>query len=630
MTDIILNGENYHLDESGEGQHYVRSHQPLRPPNAQLVQGENGQFQLRPDLLQWSWTDWSGGENQIKLDSQAPDRAYILQNVSPFRRKGELGLGYKITVTQDSTGASDFAEPGTLVKAYGSLFMVGSGDNDIWEWDGSKWGASEAITTAVASVGSPANSSIGDDEYLFVKSGNADVKIHRRDSGGTWTNHNDQCGLTGEVILTELGPYVYVWEPSSGKVYEISKATANTATPEVEIGNIPISSTLNADMFLMAAGDNRIYAVTTINGETFIYEIIPTSAAGTGYTVELSKVPGITAEAVFYAGGTLYFVGYDAVPTGSLGPDRQIFYVDPEGTYGTLGSLRGFARGTGASGPSSLYPVPAGGRLALSALALPGTWEDETQDEVRMSLFEIDQISGGIASVGSAGGHLSATEQATSLVYFEGKYFASLATKVVHWEPDTVEDAIVGYAVSPSNDFGIAGEKILEQIEVICAPLPTGASITLGYSEDGGLWTSTASITTGAAVGGAFQISTDSSTKTFRSLQVRVKLTPEEGPPSAAPIIKAVNVFARVNRRLRVWDLIIDLADDAHSGFNGKKQIANLAAIGENTVVAFVDRYLTHDDTDGGTSLDVIVDSISFNLDRPGEGQALIRLVEVL
>jgi len=59
---ISLDGVKYRLDEAAEGEHYIRAGEPLRPPNAQVVQGETGQkFQMRPDTLLWSITDWSGG-----------------------------------------------------------------------------------------------------------------------------------------------------------------------------------------------------------------------------------------------------------------------------------------------------------------------------------------------------------------------------------------------------------------------------------------------------------------------------------------------------------------------------------------------------------------------------------------
>ena len=622
MAHITLNGEKYRLDESGEGQHYVLSHQPLRPPNAQLVQGESGQFQLRPDLLQWSWTDWSGGENQIKLDPSDSSRAFLLQNVSPFRRRGELTIGYDDQLAQDSSGVADFTVPGTLVKAYGSLFMVGSAVDDIFEWDGTKFGAAEDITTATAA--SDPNSSVGDQEYLFVHE-TGTTKIHRRTIGGTWSNHNDQCGLTGEIIMVELGANIYIWEPLSGKVYEISKATANTADAETEIYNVPISSVIDTDQFLMVAGDNRVYLAVSINGETSIHEIIPSGAAGTGYGTEFSKIPGVTAEAIFYAGGTLFMVGFDTQPDGTPGPDRQVFYIDPESTYGTLGTLRGH---TVTNGPSASYPVPASGRLAFSAIALPGTSEFTSDTSARIGLFEIDQVSGGIAQVGNANADVSGLQQATSLVYFEGLYFASLASKCQYWAPNTTPATKSGIAISPANDFNLAGLKILESIHVICDPLPASSVISVGWQADGGAWFEGALVTATGAVGASIQIShSTGETKTFRSLKLRVDV---DSSANGAPIVKSVEVFARVNTKLRVWDLILDLADDREWGYNGAKLRANLLTIGENEHITLIDHYATHDHTDGGETVSVILDSISFNTTQEGEGQAFIRLIEAM
>lgn len=621
MAHIVLNGIDYNLDESGEGRHYSRSSQPLRPPNSQTVQGSSGQFQLRPDLLQWSWTDWSGGENQIKFDPADPGRAYLLQNVNPFRKRGELALGYNTAVVQDSTGASDFAVAVYLVKAHNTLYGIGTAADDVYKFDGTKFGALEDITSATAA--SDPNSATGDDSYLFVHE-TGTTKIHRRDSAGTWTNHNDQCGLTGEVIMVNLGAYVYIWELITGKVYEISKVTANTATPEVEVHIMPLAPNLSADKYLMAAGDNRIYVVAEINGDSYVHEIIPSSAAGTGFGSELAVIRGLGTECVFYNSGTLYLVGWDAAPTNNVGPDRQVFYLDPSGSYGTLGSVRGF---TTTNGPSAVYAVPAGGRLATAAFSLPGTWEEEAASAAIVGLFEVDQVTGGMALVGSDGSSaFGALAQINSLLYHQGKYYFAKSALVGSWDTAAVEAQEVGYAISPSNDFSIAGQKILEKLELVCDPLPAGTDITVGYSLDGAAWVDASIVTATSAVGGALQISTDSATKTFRSLKVRIKLTPAS---NLAPVVKSLDVYARVNRRLRVWDLIIDLADDDQSGYNGAKKLTKLAAIAENTVVPFIDKYLSHDAEDGGTSLDVVVDQLDIVFSQSGEGQAQVRLVEV-
>ena len=58
---IELDGVKYLLDTVRDNHHSV-SGEPLRPPNAVTVQGENSQkFQPRPEVMLWTWTDWSEG-----------------------------------------------------------------------------------------------------------------------------------------------------------------------------------------------------------------------------------------------------------------------------------------------------------------------------------------------------------------------------------------------------------------------------------------------------------------------------------------------------------------------------------------------------------------------------------------
>ena len=73
---VELDGVAYKLAQGAEGAHHNLSGEPLRPPNAVTVQGENSQeFQARPDLLLWNWTDWSEGEGRRKLPFTALGRS---------------------------------------------------------------------------------------------------------------------------------------------------------------------------------------------------------------------------------------------------------------------------------------------------------------------------------------------------------------------------------------------------------------------------------------------------------------------------------------------------------------------------------------------------------------------------
>jgi hypothetical protein len=176
--------------------------------------------------------------------------------------------------------------------------------------------------------------------------------------------------------------------------------------------------------------------------------------------------------------------------------------------------------------------------------------------------------------------------------------------------------------------MGLSSEKILERIEIVCEPLPASTVITVGYSLDGATWVDASIASTTGDIGGVLQISTDSATKKYRSLRVRAQLTPNS---NNSPELKAVNVYSRVNRKVRIWELLLDVTDDAApAGYNGAQLIANIVGLADNTVIAFIDRYRSHNEEDGGTEYDAVLDSGNVVLSQPGEGILAVRITEVL
>ena len=140
--DFEINGVKYNAAEDAEGDHYVVTSEPLRPPNAVTVQGESSQkFQMRPDTLQWTITNWAGGEGQIKFDPQAPDRHRELTGVRVFERPGTLQPGYYMEDTQDSSGSSDFAIAGQMAEGVNGLFLLDFSAANRYQWLATKWGA---------------------------------------------------------------------------------------------------------------------------------------------------------------------------------------------------------------------------------------------------------------------------------------------------------------------------------------------------------------------------------------------------------------------------------------------------------------------------------------------------------
>lgn len=630
MKHVKLNGVWYRLAEDAEGQHYVYSSEPLRPPNAQVVQGDSTDFQLRPDLLQWSLTDWSGGEGRLKWTPDSPNEHYQLQNVDPFSRPGMLKLGYESYITQASGGGDFSVASLVLCVARGRVWALSTAADQHYYFGSGVWTGPAAAGGSCQS----ANAVAGDDSYLFYVNSS---RVLKRFDGTTWATHNDQipAGTTTSLgTLVIMGDYVYFLREQEGDLFELSYATANTTTAETALYEFTPGGPGTWETN-MCAGDGRIYFYTATGAGTTIHEVVPTSAAGTGYGRILSVLKDIHAEAIWFQNGLIYLsVATGDYLTGSVGPDRQIYYIDPNGSYGTLGSVRGLVRSPSDHG----IPPPSGvqgagtyatnGVLGRSALSLPPTTEDADKDDVAGGIFEISSLTGGIAAVGLVPTSITAqpTGVGAGLVYLDGEYFLydPTATKVVKWDTSVVSTA-TGYAISAQHDFNIASEKILESIEVSTEPIVGSEKVTIYYSIDGAAWVGQDVVTTGA--GGSWSISTDASTKTFRELRIKVELTSSS---FVTPVVKSVDVFARVNQRIKTWNLLLDCTDlSAGPGYTGALLMDNLKGLTPNTVIDFVDKYQSHNENENGDQYDVVVDSVQIQATQPGEGYALVRLIEV-
>ncbi len=632
---VKINGIWYRLAEDAEGTHYNMGLEPLRVPNAAVVQGTTGTFQLRPDQLLWTMTDWSGGEGQLKFNLQEPSRSYLLQGVDPFTRPGNLLVGFKEGFAQLQTGG-DLTDDGLRIgQGYNTVWAISDDTQIAYEWDPANDYFKTGVDPGVGSGGVYGDSICGDYFLMFyVESGAG--KIIKFD--GSFAIHNDQVPFTTMGNMKDMGNYLYKLDTQNGKLYELSKAVANLTVAEVPLyefnPGFPVTTGSN-----MVAADNRLYFFTNHGFTTVIHEVVPTTAAGTGYGRELARLEGIRSEAIWFSGGIVYFLGVDEEPAAAttVGPDRFVMYLQPEGSYGTLGSVRGLVRAPSDHGISPAHwagfgmTAAASGRLTRTAFLIPPTSEDQDHDDVAQGIFEIDGVTGGYAAV--ARYPTTVTTRPTDergLVFYDGRYFAfdDDLNKVHTWDV-TAPSPQTGEYVSASHDFGLSSEKILERIEIVCEPLPNnGTGINVGYSLDGATWVDAEIVGTTGDVGGVLQISTDSSTKKFRSIQIRGQLVPSAG---VGPVLKAVNVYARVNRKIKVWDLLLDVSDDAApAGYNGAQLISNIVGLADNTVVDFVDKYRSHNPEDAGTTYDAVIDSGQVILSEQGEGFIHVRVTEVI
>lgn len=634
MKHVELNGVWYDLAESAEGDHYLYSEQPLRPPNASVVQGDQTDFQMRPDLLLWRLTDWSEGEGQLKFDPSQPGRSYLLHNIDPFSRPGMASIGYRVQKVQD--GGGDFNAAGfSIGQALDRVYAIRhTGAAAAYEIDSNGDATVDAVPPGLVVP----HTICGDSEYLWCVIGSSLYRFE----GTTWSQWNNQFNASGTYAAAiDLDRYVYYLGQTSGQLYELDKTTQNTSTPETALYEFSPGSG-PAGQSRLVAGDGRIYFFTYHGYTSTIHEVVPSSASGTGYGRVLTKIKGVKIESLWFDGGTLYFHGIDGEAASSeapVGTIRSVYYLDPEGNYGSLGAVRSLS-GPGGNGPAAveftqgLAGPATSGRSTRTAFLLPPTYEDEDYDAVAQGIFEVDGLTGGFAAVGLYPSTvLSRVQTQWGLEYFGGKYFTVSDDDdvIYYWNTQLADNDNAGFIVSPSHDFNVVEEKILERIELFSEPLVSGAAgIQIRYSIDGGVtWVDTEQGISG--VGDDFdsiQISTDSSTVKFRDIRIRVQFI---SGGTAKSWLKNVDVYARVVQKIRVWDLLLDCTDDAApQGYNGAKLIDNIKGISENTVIKLVDKYQSHNQEESGDEYDVTIDDFNVLLSQQGEGIIAIRLIEVV
>jgi hypothetical protein len=402
---FLLNGVQYQAAEDAEGEHYIYDTPTLRAPNAQIVQGgDPGEVNIDPATLLWKLTDWSEGEGQVKYDASQPARSEILEGVNFFGRPGNLFLGYEPNIAQNS-GATDFATEVGLVVARGQLYAmaIGNLNDDFYAWDGPDDFAAGVSISGPTSGAHSALSMAGDGNYLFFTQWGGDSVF--RWTGSSWAQHNNQTGGDQLNQLVSAGDYLYKYD-IDGKVYELSRVTANTSTAETPILDISSQGTIQRfTQRKIVAGNGRVYIMAVYHYETVIYEIVPTSAAQTGYGREMLRIPGMQGESMWFHGGFLFWTGIDNEADGTVGARRVVYYLQPDASYGTLGELRSWdldqtiAGGIVMMGASRLNTfgligagtysrtppsstcgrwTPSAAATALSVRAIPWAWGSST------------------------------------------------------------------------------------------------------------------------------------------------------------------------------------------------------------------------------------------------------------
>lgn len=640
---ISLNGVKYRLSESAEGAHYRVSEEPLRPPNASVIQGDSSTFQLRPDLVTWRMTDFSGGMGQLRFDPATPNRWYQLVGFRVFEQPGEALPAYSLRSLLDETDVDYLLSPvmfGYFAGAPGTYLAIDGDDLDLYVYgsslttslNGNQPQAGPTAITGLDDASQIAAVTVDDSALYFTQAGNNTLYSMETPPAAVVIETGAFLPV-GATSLVALGPYVYLIQNLEGIVWE----TAKTGTGDPE--NILEIALSGNPTYCLTTLDGKVYCMATSVKGTTIYEIVPTSAAGPGYGRELSVLKGVLGTSIWGYGGLVY-----------VSTEDGIFYVDPQGAYGTLGRIPGPQEVE--NDVLALIGTLTGKTVLGNGTTLSHFLVGEHFDglnggaffEEGVGIVEIDAVSGGFAISSWAQETVwPADDQAPKLIDVFPTSTSSIAAVVRH-DPSQDEGVLVTYtgqavevawAVSPWHDFGVATEKILSAIRIDYSAFnafddETIIAIDIETSQDATAWTEDVVVITPSTQETYFVISTAAEPITFTHLRFRIRVEYDQDLTAVQlPRIRSVELQAQVPQTVRTWDLLVDLADDeGHENVSGTAKTANLLAAVDTPVNEFIDGYRSRQAGDTVTA-NVVVDSLQINLEKPGEGFGHVVLREV-
>lgn len=625
---VSLNGVLYRLDESAEGDHYVKNRQPLRIQTGAVVQGDSGKFQLRNDLLEWQITDWSGGEGAIKFQEGEANRYLEGHNIDPLDENGKLKLarGYEETIV---SGPTTMQKSLQLAKAFDGLYGASLDSASIFKWEeaNEQWSVNIVNSEAGFAAGQYEQRGIaGDYDSLFLKENS--VAAIWRYNGTSFVEFTTGVPGIVPVPMVNLANFFYVPYLGNGStvgLYEVSKSDTPPVTPELVLDLTDTG--FQADHNFLAAGPNRVYLAQVSTDETVVWRIVPSTAASVGFGEEILRQNGLRVESIWNHMGVLFLAGR----VGTVGASRKRVIMYLRGSeVGVLANVRdgvdstGFVTGTEGQEFEKAYFVAKYG---------PG---DNTHE---WTLFVVNLISG--ALVGTTVINVGADTQPQTLVAHNGEVFFgnersgtdARTYRVLNDGTHVNTNNVTAQLDSSIHDFGLVDEKILLSFRLSTEPLPANSSVQVLFQLDqDGTWRDAGTYSTNDGTGTTFAISTAAQVRTFRNLQIRLKLF-NGGTVADTPVVLSISARATVALGLNLWRLRLDLADDTGpaggESYSGTEKITNLENLNDgDTVVELLDGY--KDRRPGQyTTHNVVLDDAQIDLAKPGEGSAFVILREV-
>ena len=449
-----------------EGDQYQRRYLPVDPEGG--ISSDEPGLHADTKVRLWVIRSWSGGEGEDLWDRE---RSTYRQSTGV--RLPTLGDGLILSrlreLTQDSTGAADFADGKRFGLGLGKLWACKDGDAYEWDRSNGRWdtadstGATTNLCTSL--VDGSSGLAINDDQFMF--SGHGNDSIWKWDPGSAGIEH--YAAAAGD-------PFIYdpVLQAFNGRLYAldgddlylIDTTTTDTRTQKGDLSvgssDLYIATTPWAYNRMSVSDKGPIWIVRQDNGQTFIaeYNVASDSQAIIGNLPVDFAFP----YSIFFTQGFV-FVGFRYAHEHAENGDAYL-YFQRGAQRGTAGPFRS------PTGVTASKPVLIAGQIGNDLICY--------YDGI---IWAYNLTDGGISQVAAQvlGGTIE------DVITFGQEIFVGPNTG------DKIERYLADeYVASGTLDTGRhdwdypALLKLLSNAGVITDPLPANTSIAMSVSVDGG------------------------------------------------------------------------------------------------------------------------------------------------
>jgi hypothetical protein len=505
----------------------------------------------------------------------------------------------------------------------GKVWLAGSQaavNAQTWFYDFSteSWTLGPALN-ATATAGEVIRTLAHSDTYEYALSSGGTILRFDASADAVYGTSFDSA--TG-IVVAQGRMFVLCETSTAVTIYTLGLDTGTYAGEASALGTATVASAnVSPDTTLrqrMCAAPTGARFFVNYSVEAVVYEA--DSSGSTLVVRELARLgPGLKATAIAQVGAVTFLAVQAITETGET-PVSTLWVIDANGIPRSIGDFR---KTNGVASPV----------VSMQAYQRD-LWAQQGQYIWRYSLS-----AGGLALEYELNPTTPANQRGIAVV--QGHQFAAYSQEQGVAGAVWAMGSLSTYRQSSSTDgntltssvynFGLPGtEKLLVSIDVLTDVMPAGTAVTVeAQLNQSGTWISIGTATSGSA--NTFIVSSEATSLTFDTLQLRITLTSTDG--TATPTLETVVVKALPTESEEFFDLIILTEDeDSNDHPSGEQKLGGERAQAlwgmwqQGTPTLFTDGYQISSPYSGAQEYLVRVEDCDHSNDQVGEGRMSVRL----